>query len=309
MSEDILIIKHGALGDIVLASGHMQAIRSHHPDARITCLTGKAYVKLLSSCPFIDDVWQDDKPKPLQVSQWLRLRKLLRSRRFTRVYDLQTSSRSTLYWWLFPCPKPEWSGIGRFASHAQKGRERHAMHTTGRLNGQLHIAGIETSGKPDIAWLAAPIDAFHLPQRFALIVPGGAAHRPEKRWPATHYITLCTRLLTQGITPALIGTDAERTVIEGITKAVPDAIDLCGKTSIAQLASLARMAVWAVGNDTGPMHIIGAANCPSTVLFSYASSPQRSAPNGAAVTCLQENDLASLSPDAVWATRPAGLDT
>lgn len=309
MSENILIIKHGALGDIVLASGHIKAIRAHHPDAHIICLTGKAYVKLLSSCPFIDEVWQDDKPKLWNLSRWWRLRRLLRSRTFMRVYDLQTSSRSTLYWWFLHCPRPEWSGIGRFVSHAQKGQARHGMHTTERLNEQLRIAGIDTDGKPDITWLFASTDSFHLPKRFALIVPGGAPHRPEKRWPAVHYSALCHRLLIHGITPVLIGTDAERTVIQEIAATAPDVIDLCGQTSIAQLASLARNALWAVGNDTGPMHVIGAADCPSAVLFSHASSPAKSAPNGAAVTCLQNDDLAALFPDTVWDSRPTGLDT
>lgn len=308
MQEQVLIIKHGALGDIILASGHMKAIREAHPAAHITCLTGTSYAKLLSACPFLDEIWEDGKPKPWQVSDWLALRRKLRSRPFRWVYDLQTSGRSSRYWWFLPWPKPHWSGIGAFVSHPQRGQERHRMHTVVRLNDQLHIAGIETDGKPDISWLEAPVDTLGLPRRYALIVPGGSAHRPEKRWPPEHYASLCKAMAIIGVTPVLIGSGAEKDVLEHIAAHVPDALNLAEKTSIAQLASLARGAVWAVGNDTGPMHVIAAANCPSTVIFSHASSPGKSAPAGDSVTCLQERDLTTLFPDRIWATRPAGLD-
>ena len=97
----------------------------------------------------------------------------------------------------------------------------------------------------------------------------------------------------------LIGTKAEAEALDSIAARVPAAINLCGKTSIAQLATLARNATLAVGNDTGPMHIIAASNCPSTVLFSHASDPKRSAPVGDTVTILRERDLSHLSVDRV----------
>lgn len=302
--EHILIIKHGALGDIILATGHIRAIREHHPHAHITCLTGPGYVKLLSACPYIDEIWEDKKPKLYDPKGLWALIRLLRSRRFRWVYDLQTSTRSSQYWFFLRFPKPRWSGIGRYVSHPQLGEERHTMHTTVRLNDQLAIAGIVTDGKPDLHWLTADISGFSLPERYALLVPGGAPHRPEKRWPAEHYASMAQMLADQGIAPVLIGTEAEREVLDSIAAAVPACINLCSKTSIAELASLARGARWAVGNDTGPMHIIAAADCPSTVLFSFASNPGKSAPNGAAVTCLQESNLAGLSPLTVWQTGP-----
>lgn len=306
-AEHILIIKHGALGDIILATGHIKAIRAHHPQAHITCLTGKSYVSLLSSCPFIDDVWCDTKPSFFPPKGWRALKTMLGSRRFSWVYDLQTSTRSTAYWWLFPSPKPYWSGIARFGSHPQKGAYRHSLHTTDQLNDQLRIAGIHTDGKPDLTWLDAPIDTLALPSSFALLVPGGAPHRLDKRWPASHYAQIATQLTAAGITPVLIGTEAEGDVLTHIASAVPSARNLCAATSIAQLASLARKAIWAVGNDTGPMHIIAAAGCPSVVLFSAASNPAKSSPNGASVITLREADLAQLPPQTVWDARPESL--
>jgi ADP-heptose:LPS heptosyltransferase len=303
--ESVLIIKHGALGDIILASGHIHAIRQHHPEAHITCLTGRAYTSLMSLCPYIDEVWEDAKPRITNISGCRALIARLRSRRFDVVYDLQTSTRSNAYWWLMPTPKPRWSGIGRWVSHPQCSPERHSMHTTARLNDQLRIAGIATDGTPAIDWLNAPTAQFALPSPYALLVAGGSAHRPEKRWPVARYIELAKKLVEHGIIPVLIGSGAEQTELQSISDAIPQALNFCGKTTIPEIASLARGAVWALGNDTGPMHIIAASGCPSTVLFSAVSSPTKSAPQGGSVTCLQKDPLASLPAEEVWQSAPS----
>lgn len=60
----------------------------------------------------------------------------------------------------------------------------------------------------------------------------------------------------------LIGQAAEQEAIDLIRSDCPEAVSLCGQTSIAEIASLARAACVAVGNDTGPMHIIAASGCP-----------------------------------------------
>jgi ADP-heptose:LPS heptosyltransferase len=132
-----------------------------------------------------------------------------------------------------------------------------------------------------------------------LLVAGGAAHRPEKRWPADQYASLAQELSQRGLTPLLIGTAAEAPALATICARVPAAVSLCGKTSIAQLASLARLAELAIGNDTGPMHVIASAGCRATVLFSHASDPIRSAPLGQDVRILRAPDLQSLSVDRV----------
>jgi ADP-heptose:LPS heptosyltransferase len=170
---------------------------------------------------------------------------------------------------------------------------------------QLGIAGISHVGAPDVSWLTAD-DTVACPTPYALLVPGGAAHRPEKRWPAEHYAALAKRLVESSITPLLIGTKAEEYELQAIAAAVPQAINLCGTTSLAQLATLARSATLAVGNDTGPMHIIAASQCPSTVLFSHASDPARSAPVGKSVNILHVPDLRDLPVDRVLASLTVG---
>jgi ADP-heptose:LPS heptosyltransferase len=310
-SPNILVIKHGALGDIVIATAAMSAIRAHHPEAHITLLTTQAYAQLLAQSPYFNEIWVDSKPKLFDRKAIGRLRAMLNSKRWEWVYDLQTSNRSTLYQWLLARPWPNISNVSRWASHGYTDPERHTKHSYANDTLQLAIAGI-TLGGPDLSWLAADIDEIaarigshrSVPQgeklnSFALLVPGGAAHRPEKRWPAEQYASLAQELVGKGIRPVLIGTEAEAEALGSIAKRVPAAINLCGKTSIAQLASIARHATLAVGNDTGPMHVIAASGCPSTVLFSHASDPARSAPVGERVTSLRERDLSTLSVDRV----------
>lgn len=303
-AENILIIKHGALGDIILATAAFRAIREKHPDAHITLLTSKPYAELLAKSPYFNEIWVDSKPKWLNVKAIGRLRTMLNSKQWSWVYDLQTSDRTTLYALLFKRPWPNMSSASRWASHP-RGQRDTKIHALANLRNQLAVAGVEIELLPDLSWLEediTPLIATISSKPFILLVPGGAPHRPEKRWPSEQYASLAMELSRKGMMPVLIGTHAEKEALDSIASRVPQALNLGGKTSIAQLASLARLAAAAVGNDTGPMHVIGAAGCPSTVIFSHASDPVRSAPIGNAVTIVRERDLSALSVDRVLAT-------
>ncbi len=300
-TEHILVIKHGALGDIVLASGPMKTIREHHADARLTLLTTKSYAELLKQSGWFDDIWVDCRPKLYQPLPLWRLTCQLRSRRFDRVYDLQTSSRSSWYYRLFASPKPEFSGIAEGASHRHNTPERTSMHTIDRQRQQLEIAGIKHVHAPDISWMRGEGVIEGMDSTYALLVPGGSAHRPEKRYPEAHFITLAESLHAQGIQLVLIGGGAEAELLQRIENAVPGAMNLCNKTGLGDIADLARGAEFAIGNDTGPMHIIAATECRSVVLFSHASNPELCAPRGEHVTILREPDLQTLLPERVLA--------
>ena len=303
----ILVIKHGALGDFILATGPFRAIRAHHPEARLTLLTTSSFERLGSDCGCFDDVWIDDRPRPHQVVALFRLRKRLLSGRFDRVYDLQTSDRTGWYYRLFPPPRPEWCGIAAGCSHLHDNPDRDRMHVIDSQVEQLRLVGIDSVPRPGIDWLEAPVSGFGLPEEFALLVPGGSPRRTGKRWPAARYAALARRLSERGLTPVRIGADAERDVIAAIADRCTHAIDLCGRTSLAQLASLCRRARVAVGNDTGPMHVAALAGCGTVVLFSRDSDPALCAPRGVGVVVVRRERLEDLSVDEVW--RDGGLAT
>jgi ADP-heptose:LPS heptosyltransferase len=297
----VLIIKHGALGDFVLATGPFAAIRRHHPDAELVLLTSAPYAALARASPYFDEVWVDERPSLFQPRGILRLRRLLREGGFSCVYDLQTSGRSSSYYHLFGRPRPEWSGIARGASHPHRNSKRDAMHTIERQREQLGDAGIVEVPPPDVAWLDGDLARFTLPARFALLVPGGAAHRPRKRWPPSAYAGLAAMIEARGIATVLIGAAADRSALDAIGAAALGVVDLGGRTSLGQIAALARRAAIAIGNDTGPMHLIAAAGCPCAVLYSRTSDPALTAPQGAQVKVIAVDDLARLPPETVAA--------
>jgi ADP-heptose:LPS heptosyltransferase len=298
----ILVIKLGALGDIVLALGPFAAIRRDHSDAQITLLTTRPYVDFLKPSGYFDDIWVDDRPSLFQTSRWWNLRRRLRGGHFDKVYDLQTSDRTGWYFRLMgPGARPQWSGIARGCSHPHANPERDFMHSIVRQNEQMAMAGIDDVPDTDLTWVTARIDRFGLADRFCLLVPGGAPHRPAKRWPADSYGALSVRLAADGIQPVILGTAEETKLATLIGNCCDRVIDLTGQTSLAEIAALARAASGAVGNDTGPMHMIAAAGCPSVVLFSGASDPSLTAPRGPETHILQRDTLVDMPLDEVAA--------
>jgi ADP-heptose:LPS heptosyltransferase len=303
----ILVIKLGALGDFVQAMGPAAAIRAHHGDAAITLLTTAAYADLARRAPYFDEVWVDERPHLWTPRALLALRRRLRGAAFARVYDLQTSDRSSAYFHLFgPGARPEWSGIARGASHPHDTPHRDRMHTLDRQAEQLGRAGIGEVKLPDLAWAATDIARFALPERFVVLVPGGAPHRPAKRWPAACYGEFAARLVARGLAPVIVGGRAEAELGAGIAASCPGTRDLTGQTAFGDIVALGQKAAHAVGNDTGPMHLLAAAGCLATVLYSAASDPALTAPRGAGVVVLRRADLADLAVAEVAATLAIG---
>ena len=301
MSSRILVIRLGALGDFILSAGPFAAIRAHHPDAQITLLTTQPFAELGRQAPWFDQVWIDRRPRWWQIGKILDLRRRLQSGGFHMVYDLQTSDRSSSYFRLMGCPP--WSGIAKGCAFPDTNPERCLIHTIERQARQLADAGIAPIPVPDFSWLRADIAGYDLNAPYALLCPGGAPHRPAKRWPWENFAQLAQSLADRGIQPVLVGTGAEADELAAIAQAVPGAQNLCGRTSLFQLGELARHAVLAVGNDTGPMHVIAAIGCKTWVLFSAESDPARCAPRGS-VTVLRRPDLRQLAVADVIASLP-----
>jgi len=300
MPDRVLVIKLGAMGDVVQALGPFAAIRAHHPGAHITLLTTPPFVAFAHACGSFDDVWADDRPRAGEIGKWRALRGRLRGGGFSRVYDLQTSDRSNFYFRLFwPGPWPEWSGIARGCSHPHDNPDRDALHTVDRQAEQLRGAGIADVPPPDLAWADADVSRFGLAGPYVLLVPGGAAHRPAKRWPADRYAALAAGLADQGIGSVVLGGEDERPLANEIAAASPKTLDLVGQTDLFEIVALARRAFGVVGNDTGPVHLIAAAGCPSVVLYSSDSDPALCAQRGPRVSILRRPALAELAVDEV----------
>jgi ADP-heptose:LPS heptosyltransferase len=302
--EKILVIKLSALGDFVLALAAMRKIREAHRKAHITLLTTPLFAPLAKICPYFNAVEIDGRPE--NFGQWMALRSRIRQAGYARVYDLQTSAHSgRIFQALRPNP-PAWSGIAFGCSLPHKNPLRNTMHTLERQADQLMYAGIwpdaptepGTAPGPDLSWVLAaegarPPAPGVKAKPYVMFVPGGSAHRPEKRWPVEKYGELARILYARGLDIVVIGGPQETALAQAIQRQAPRTRDLTGRTDFASIAVLGAKAALAVGNDTGPLHLAAAAGAPTVVLFSSASDPALSAPRGK-VAVLQAPQLSEL---------------
>ncbi|MBT4879550.1 MAG: glycosyltransferase family 9 protein [Alphaproteobacteria bacterium] len=306
-TERILVIKLSAFGDFILAMGPFAAIREHHPKAHITLLTTKSFRGIAEKSGLFDDIWLDTKPRIWQLSKLCKLRNRLYRGKFDRVYDLQTSDRSSLYFQLLRLgflgkKVPEWSGIARGCSHPHANPSRDHMHTVDRQQEQLAMAGIKKTPLADLSFLKQSLKGFDLKKSYVLLVPGGAAHRPEKRWPAESYGQLCDWLIKKGYQPVVVGTPTEQKVTQAIVNQDNRILDLTGKTSLEDLVSLGAGSSGTIGNDSGPTHVFALSGSPTVTLFSRASDPKLCAPHGPKTTYIREDFLKNLSTEKVSKT-------
>lgn len=297
----ILVIRLSALGDFVQSFPAFAAIRAHHPDASITLLTTGPFRELAEASPWFDQIEIDTRPKITDFRGMKQLRQQLNG--FDRIYDLQTSGRSSGYRRL--TGKADWSGIGGSGVLSHTNPSRTLMHTRTRQRDQLRVAGMaEVPEVADLGWLTTHGRRFteQLNAPYAVLVPGAAPHRPGKRWAAERYGALAAHLTTTGLIPVVIGSGADTPLAAAIQLECPETVDLTGKTSILDLGGICTGATIAIGNDTGPMHLAAAVGCRCLVLFSAESDPGLTAPIGRSaeqVRVLRVHDMATLSVDRV----------
>jgi ADP-heptose:LPS heptosyltransferase len=193
--------------------------------------------------------------------------------------------------------RPEWVGAAGPA---------HASNRA-KIAAQLASVGIEPPAPADLGWLDAPVGRLGLPERYAMLIPGGGPTKPRKRWDAARYGELARRLGARGLPSVVAGTRADHEVIAAVRATAPDAIDLCGRTSHLELAGVARRAALAVGNDTGATFLASALGAPTLMLMSRDTDPVVSAPWGPSAAWLRRDDLAELTVDDAEAALPCRL--
>ncbi len=298
--EHILIIRLGALGDLVFCFQSFHEIRHAHPDAEIAILTRAPFAAFAHSLPWFDRVIIDTHPTFATPLAWARLRREIADFAPIRVYDLQGKRRQTILYALLGGPfGPAWSGAAPLCKFSRPWPPAPEMSFVDFLAAQLRAASVPATPPPDLAWLDAPIEKFALPPRYAVLIPGCSPNAPHKRWPAEKYAAAARRLHAEHLPCVIVGTASEAEVAAAIKKDAPDIIDLCGKTSLFELAGILRCAAGVIGNDTGPMHLAAALNTPTLALFSGKTNSVWSKPPGAHGAWRQSKTLSDLSTDDV----------
>lgn len=289
--EKILIIRHGAFGDIVQSDGVLRDIRAHHPDAEITVLTGPSFRKLLSRCPHIDHLMFDARVPYWHLRTFWRLFRDLRGAGFTQVYDLQKSDRTGFYR-RFILPGIPWSGSKPSAPERS---------TLIGYAAQLKEAGVPVvhTPAPDVSWMADDVEAVlaeaGVRKPYIALIPGCSAKHPQKRWP--YYAGLAQGLRDAGF--------------DVVTAPGPDELDLArsipghvllggnGWLNWFELAGVLKAAAFVVGNDTGPSHVASCMNVPGLALYGAHTSAERTSIRKARFDAIEVGDLAELPVERV----------
>jgi ADP-heptose:LPS heptosyltransferase len=266
--QRILIIKLSALGDVVQAEGAMHDIRLHHPDAEITVMTTPSYKRYMERCPWVDRIFIDPRDSRFRLDRMLALRKRLRQQNFNMVYDLQQVGRTDFYYRFFLKDTPWMGGAPGCSCFCKRPTDRCAADHFAISLAQAGVTVCHTR-RSDVSWMADDVDQLlertGLIGPFVVLIPGGSANHPEKRWP--HYPELAQRLRESGL--------------QAVTVPGPDEMELCRSIDgemllngdgsyldIFKLAGVLKKAAFVVGNDTGPTHIAVHMQLQGLALFS-----------------------------------------
>ncbi|RRQ23065.1 lipopolysaccharide heptosyltransferase family protein [Thiohalobacter thiocyanaticus] len=290
----MLVIRHGAFGDLIQCSGALADLRAFHHDARITLLTEPAYRTLMQRCPHVNAVITDARLPLRRLREQLALRRRLREQGFDFVYDLQNSDRTALYRRLF-LPGIPWS--------RDTGTVAAGEPDVVRYQAQLTAAGVPVvhTCEPDVGWMAddatALLDAAGVRRPYIVLIPGSAARHPHKRWP--HYAELAAALCERGhevvTAPGPDELELARS-IPGHTLTGPD-----GYLNWFQLAGALRQAAFVIGNDTGPSHLAACLGAPGLALFGPHTTPRRTGILRPHFDAVAVPDLNALSVEEVLA--------
>ena len=300
--KKILIIKHGALGDVVLSMYPIFSIWRHFKDYEISVLTESKYKELFQCLPFIKNIKIDNRPKFFYFMKYIEIFKWFYKSDFEWVFDLQTSRRTNLYFSIFSSFKDfNWNGIAKNCSHPHLNSNRKKLHTIERQKDQLTVAGISKSSNPDWSYFKSKTNKFTIKKPYAILVPGGSRHRKNKRWDFKNFLEIIKFLEKKNIISVLVGGRDERDIFENKQK-YHSVINLIGKTNYSDLAYLSSRAKLILGNDTGPMHLLVAcsnAKIVKVVLFGGASDPTLCAPVGKNVIIVKENNIKDIMTDKI----------
>jgi ADP-heptose:LPS heptosyltransferase len=303
--SNILIIKHGSLGDIAQACGAIQDIFQNHKDDQIHLLTTKPYFELFKKNPFIHNVILDKRLSRFNLIYLYQLTRILKNFNFEKVYDLQNSSRTTFYKnILFPKAKfDKWSSSKTTLPINISKVEFDKNPVLDRFDHQLKTSGLNTLNtmKPDFSWACTNIDIIKKNYglvEYIVLFPFCSAHLNHKKWP--HYnelIKLIENKYGEQIKIVVAPGPSEIDDAKNI-KAV-SILDKAKALDISQLASLIKESVFVVANDTGPAHISAHLDVKGLTLFGKHTTAYKVSIERENFKVIQVDDLEKLSASKV----------
>ena len=275
--SNILIIKHGSLGDIVQISGVLRDIRENHPEDKIYILTTAPYVELLSICPYVDGTLLDRRLPRWNILYLLKLKKLLKKFNFTQVYDLQNSSRTSFYRkYLLKISK--WSSTETTLDKGENKKDFDKDSVLKRFEIQLNRSGNKTKYtlKPDLSWAVINVDKIinkYLSGKFILLFPFCSPKLSHKKWPYYNELIEIIKKEHQNLDVVIAPGPDE---IEESKQVNAISITEQNKSiNLLQLAGLINKSSYVIGNDTGPAHMAAHLGKKGIVIFGYHTTPEK----------------------------------
>jgi ADP-heptose:LPS heptosyltransferase len=304
--SNILIIKHGSLGDIAQASGAIQDIYENHKEDRIHLLTTKPYFELFKKNPFIHNVILDKRLSRFNLIYLYQLTKILKNFNFTKVYDLQNSSRTTFYKnILFPKAKfDKWSSSETTLPTNIPKEEFDKTPVLDRFNHQLKISGLNTSNtmRPNFNWACTMIDNLKIKydlKEYIILFPFCSVHLKIKKWP--HYNELIKLIKNKYKDKYKIIVAPGPMEIKDIKEI--NALSILDEEkilNISQLSSLIKDSSFVIANDTGPAHIAAHLGARGLTLFGKHTTALKVSIERENFKAIQVDDLNKLSPEKVF---------
>ena len=309
--SNILIIKHGSLGDISQISGAIRDIKETYGDKKIFILTALSYVEVLSKCPYIDGVLIDKRLPRWNIFYLIRLKKLLRKFNFSHVYDLQNSSR-TFFYRRFLLTAPEWSSTETILKKGQKKKDFDNESVLERFKIQLDKSNVKTSHtlKPNFSWATVNVDRIvnkYFGKKFILIFPFCSPQLSHKKWPYFNDLIKIIKSKNYNFEIAIAPGSNE---IEDAKKINANLITNNNKPlNIMELAGLIEKASYVVANDTGPAHMTAHLGQKGTVLFGSHTTPKKVSIETDKFKAITVDNLNNLSAEKVFTAIKDNLES
>ena len=300
--SNILIIKHGSLGDIAQISGVLRDIRETYKDKRIFILTTMPYVDLLSRCPYIDGVLLDKRLPRWNFFYLIKLRKLLKKFNFSHVYDLQNSSRTSFYR-KFLLNISNWSSTETTLEKGKKKKELDNESVLNRFEYQLRNSSVKTKYTliPDFSWAKVNIDKIvnkYFGKKFILIFPFCSPQLPHKKWPYFNQLIKIIKSKNTNLEIAMApgpNEIGESNLIEAVSITNNEK-----SLNIMELAGLISKADYVISNDTGPAHIAAHLDKEGVVLFGHHTTPKKVSIETDKFKSISVHNLRDLSAEEVY---------
>jgi len=276
--SNILIIKHGSLGDLIQANGAMEDIKKSNLKSHVILLTSAPYSDLMKNCPYIDEVLIDFRRPRWNLYYLYSLKKRLSSFNFTNVFDLQNSNRTKFYR-KYLLHKPEWSSTTTALEPGQNKSDFDEEPVLERMEIQLRKSGIKTINvkKSNLNWAIVNIRNItknYFNKKYILLFPFCSPKLIDKKWP--YYHMLISQLKTKYHNKYdIVLAPGPNEIKESKLLNACTVLDEGKSLKINQLISLIKEATFIIANDTGPAHICSHMNKAGLVLFGSHTSAHK----------------------------------